>query len=519
MANWIDELKQAGDHATRLVSDFEYFAPRCLKIRPKAGAIEAFKFNPAQLELHRIIEAQKAKTGRVRVVILKARQMGISTYIAGRFYHRTINNLGMQTGIITHESPATRNLFRMVKRFHENMPDDLRPTIGASNAEELIFDKTDSGYSVSVATTEGAGRSATLQALHASEAARWQDFPQQIGALLQTVPDMDGTEVIFETTGNGFNDFHKFWRNTESGKNEFLAVFLPWSLDPAYRRALPEGFAMTPDEKQLAELHKLDAEQICWRRNKITQMESPELFAQEYPLTPEEAFMASDFDSYITPLLVLKARRENIEPYGPLLIGVDPAGKGKDSTAIAWRRGHCITKIEKRHGLDTMEVAGLVARIIREEKPAKVSIDVGGLGIGVYDRLIEQGFDSSVVVAVNFGGKPIEPPAFDETGKPAGGPANRRAELYRNLKGLLEGRFQLPDSNSLQGDLTGIGYKYTSDGRLLLESKDDMRRRGVPSPDEGDAVALCCTEPEGSPFPRSSGFNRAINYGNSEAYV
>ena len=139
----------------------------------------------------------------------------------------------------------------------------------------------------------------------------------------------------------------------------------------------------------------------------------------------------------------------------------------------------------------------------------KVNIDVGGLGIGVYDRLIEQGFDTSLVNAVNFDGKPIEPPPLDENGKPAGGPANRRAELWPNLKKALQGRFSIPDSDSLHADLTSVGYKYMGDRRLLLEAKDDMRKRGMPSPDEGDAVVLCFTEPEGSPFPRSNGnFNR-----------
>ena len=84
----------------------------------------------------------------------------------------------------------------------------------------------------------------------------------------------------------------------------------------------------------------------------------------------------------------------------------------------------------------------------------------------------------------------------DERGRPAGGPANRRAELWLGLRKALEaGRFKLPDSDSLQGDLVSCGYKYNSAGQLLLESKEDMRRRGVPSPDEGDAVALTFAEP------------------------
>jgi hypothetical protein len=91
---------------------------------------------------------------------------------------------------------------------------------------------------------------------------------------------------------------------------------------------------------------------------------------------------------------------------------VDPAGMGDDATAIAWRQGHSITKIEKRHRLTTMEIAGWIAKIIRDEKPAKVNIDVGGLGIGIYERLIEQGFNSGVVVATNFGSRAVEPPPW-----------------------------------------------------------------------------------------------------------
>ncbi|WP_334375413.1 hypothetical protein [Bradyrhizobium sp. AZCC 1719] len=499
----------------RLNTDLEFFAAELLKIRPKAGALAPFLFNPAQRELHRIIEEQKAKTGRVRVIVLKARQLGISTYIAARFYKQTTSNPGLRTIIIGHEKPASKNLFQLVKRFHEHMPEDLRPSVGASNAEELIFDKIDSGYLVSVATEEGSGRSATAQQLHASEAAFWKDLQVQFAALMQTIPDIDGTEIILETTGNSFNDFYKLWRKAEAGESEFIAVFLPWSLDPAYRARVPDDFARTEEEDKLAELHGLDDEQLQWRRNKIANMASPELFCQEYPLTADEAFIAADFDSYIPAELVLKARKREAEPTGYLIVGVDPAGKGADSTAIAWRKGSTIYKLEKRHGLGTMEVAGLVAKIIREEKPAKVNIDVTGLGVGVADRLDEQGYGHTIN-RVNFGGKPIEPPPLDENGKPAGGPANRRAELYVNLRNALEEGLSLPDSNSLQGDLTSIGYKFTSDGRLLLESKEDMRRRGIPSPDEGDAVALCFTEPNGSPVPQSvaKNFNRKIEYPN-----
>ena len=104
-----------------------------------------------------------------------------------------------------------------------------------SSPEELIFDRIDSGYLVSVATTEGTGRSATAQLLHASEAAFWVDLPLQMASLMQTVADPANTEIIIESTANGYNDFHAFWRKAEAGESEFLPIFLPWSLDSGYR--------------------------------------------------------------------------------------------------------------------------------------------------------------------------------------------------------------------------------------------------------------------------------------------
>jgi len=138
LGDWIGDLHAAGDHALKIKNDLSYFA-RYLQIRPKTGSLEPFKFNAAQLELHRLIEEQKAKTGRVRVVVLKARQLGISTYVAARFYHKTISNPGLRCIILGHKVDASRNLFQIVKRFNDNLPADMRPSIGVSNAEELLF--------------------------------------------------------------------------------------------------------------------------------------------------------------------------------------------------------------------------------------------------------------------------------------------------------------------------------------------------------------------------------------------
>jgi hypothetical protein len=516
--SWLDTLLNEGERAARLRSDLPYFAEHCLKLRPKAGSLAPFVFNPAQLELHRRIEEQKAKTGRVRAIILKARQLGISTYLSARFFHRCLFEPGLRTFILGHERRASTNLFEMVKRFYEHLPEDVRPATGTFNAETLLFNN-DSGYVVSVATLDGAGRSATAQLLHASEAAFWPDLETQIASLFQIVPDVDGSEAIIESTANGYNDFYKLWRSAEAGASEWLPIFLPWSLDPAYRKKPDEDFAISAEETELKELYGLDDQQLTWRRAKQQQL--GERLPQEFPLIASEAFISSTFDSFIPPALVIKARRERIEEdnFGwGLIVGVDPAGMGPDRTSIAWRRGRRILKVESRRHMDTMEVAGWVQKIIREDKPERAHIDVGGLGVGVYDRLREQGVSCSVVNAVSFGGKPNEPPPLDELGNPAGGPANRRAELWQNMKSVLEeGRFALPDSDSLQADLISPGYKYDSAGRLLIESKQDMRKRGVPSPDEADAVALCFSEPGGVGYVRTANFSRDLReiYGNS----
>jgi hypothetical protein len=91
----------------------------------------------------------------------------------------------------------------------------------------------------------------------------WEDLPVQMAALLQTVPDVDGSEVIIETTADGYNDFHSLWRKAEAGESEFIPVFLPWSIDPDYRRNVEADFVMDAEESKLAELHNLDKRTDC----------------------------------------------------------------------------------------------------------------------------------------------------------------------------------------------------------------------------------------------------------------
>ncbi|WP_312707291.1 hypothetical protein [Stenotrophomonas sp.] len=496
----------------RLRDDLEFYSKNCMLIRSKSGSVQPLRFNKAQQYIHKRLEDQKRRTGKVRALILKGRQQGCSTYVSARYYHAASWRKGIRTFILTHEDAATQNLFEMVNRYHENCPEFVRPSTGAANAKELLFDVLDSGYKVGTAGTKGVGRSSTVQLFHGSEVAFWKNAETHAAGVLQAVPNEDGTEVILESTANGIGNFyHQNWLAAERGDGDFIAIFVPWFWQEEYRRDVPVGFDLTEEERTYAELYGLDNGQMAWRRNKISELKDPALFKQEYPATAAEAFQMSGHDSFIKPELVAQARKNVREESGPLVMGFDPARFGDDGSALARRRGRKVIKVERRNKLTTMEGAGWIKQVIDTESPTRVFIDVGGLGVGIYDRLVEMGY-GEIVKPVNFGGAPLEPPKIGEDGKEiGGGPVNRRAEIWMASRDWLaqEGGADIPDIDSLQGDACGPGYKYDSNSRVLLESKEAMRARGVPSPDEWDSVALTFAEPVPVSEPKPINFRSA----------
>lgn len=277
----------------RFRDSFEFYAPRCLTIRSKSGKVHPFRLNEAQLYLHAKLEEQKAKTGKVRALVLKGRQQGCSTYTEGRFFHKVTHSVGLKAFILTHLDEATNNLFGMAKRFYEHCPAVVRPSLRASNAKELLFDKLDSGYKVGTAGSKGVGRGDTIQLFHGSEVAYWPNADTHVAGALQAVPDEPGTEVILESTSNGRKGlFFEMCAAAMRGEGEYILVFIPWFWQPEYRKAVPEGFVPTADELAYQQVHGLELEQIVWRRAKIVELNGVHNFRREYPATPEEAFNA-----------------------------------------------------------------------------------------------------------------------------------------------------------------------------------------------------------------------------------
>ena len=158
----------------------------------------------------------------------------------------------------------------MAKRFYEHTPIEVKPQVSTSNAKELVFGLLDSGYKLGTAENKNVGRSATIQLLHGSEVAFWNNASEHATGIMQAVPNAPGTEVIMESTANGVgNYFHQQWQMAEAGISDFIAIFVPWYWQEEYTITAPLNFILTGDEEELKLQYNLSDEQINWRRKKV----------------------------------------------------------------------------------------------------------------------------------------------------------------------------------------------------------------------------------------------------------
>lgn len=477
--------------------DFPSFGEDCLKVRNKVGNNVPFVMNPGQDILHEAIEKQKKRTGKVRMLVPKSRQVGVSTYAGGRFYHNTSMNKGRNTYILAHEQTASEALFGMVDRMHRNNP--FAPHVGAANVRELVFDQLESSYTVATAGSKAGGRGKTMNNFHGSEVAFWPNAADHFAASVQAVPDMDGTEIILESTANGVTgEFYERVQDAIAKRGDYEYSFIPWYVMPEYARRVPEGFEISNEndgsiftEQEYMEQFNLTLEQMVWRRNKIFEMRSASLFDQEYPASVELAFQQKAEGVYHDAGRILKARkRTDVTAAGPLILGVDPAGEGGDRFAIAFRRGYVVEQVLWRDKIDHMEAVAWLKSIIDEYDPAVVFIDAGGIGKPVLSTLKGMGarYNLPHVRGVNFGA-----PSQGKLARPnMPGPKNRRAEMQERLKEWLELEegVKLPDMDAIQADLTNVRIKPSLTNDLQLMSKHDMRKLGIRSPDLADAIGL-----------------------------
>lgn len=347
----------------------------CLKIKTKSGTVVPFRLNDAQRKLYAVAKRQQDAGKPVRLIILKARQLGFSTLTEGLIFHACATRKNVNALVVAHREDATANLFRMSKLFYDELPAPVKPMLRASNAQELVFENPSklrserearpglrSRIRCATAGGRGIGRSDTLQCVHLSEYAFWPDGADgkasTLAGILQAVPSLPGTMVVIESTANGFEDFKERWDAAVAGENDFEPVFFAWFENPDYSMPVVPGTEWTPEERELRDTYRLTDEQLQWRRWCIANNcgGSLDMFRQEYPASPGEAFLHSGTGVFDNEQIVLRLERlpspagrgefangewtesetgaitlyELPEEGAPYVLGGDTAGEGSD---------------------------------------------------------------------------------------------------------------------------------------------------------------------------------------------
>lgn len=477
--------------------DFPFYASNCLKIRTKEGSVVPFALNSAQKYLHEKLEEQKREKGNVRALVLKGRQQGISTYTEARLFWRATHREGVRTFILTHDHEATNNLFEMVARFYEHCPEQVRPLADKQNAKELYFSKLDSGYKVGTAGNKAVGRSSTVQYFHGSEVAFWPHADEHAKGILQAISSAPDTEIILESTANGTaNYFYEQWQRAESGKSDFIPVFIPWFWQEEYTRQVKDGFTCNNEEQMLVDFYGLTNEQLNWRRHKIEELSSSGkdgvlAFQQEYPCNPTEAFTVSTVDTLIKIDSVMRAQKNTgIEGSGAKILGVDVARFGDDFTILIRRHGRNCYNLEKFSNKDGIQIAGLIYERFNKENFDYICIDIIGVGASVFDQLRNLLPDSEFskrVIAVNAAEtKSLYLPSQY---------VNKRAEMWGQMKEWFSSELDvsIPRDSEFLSQLCSQRYDFKAHGKMALLSK---KEDGLPSPDKADALSLTFALPE-----------------------
>ena len=410
-------------------TDFGQFAQEQIKIITKDArdGFVPFALNECQKRITDALSQQIEETGKVRAIILKARQQGISTYCAGRVFWKSYFTPYARSVVMAHDSATSDALFAMSKNLIKNMEGELSPGELKSNAKEIIINSpamsdkdATASYRLYTAGSPEAGRGTTPTIAHLSEVAFWQHDSKILAGLFQGISSAPGTEVILESTANGAQgEFYRLWKGAVAGDNEYIPIFLPWFITPEYRRTAPEGMELTVEEEKLVEKYALDNDQLYWRRLKVA--EGGKLkFQQEYPATADEAFIVSGSNVFnvekldqLIPRPVLSKRewepsskffddnREgNLKIFNypdfdtPYIIGADVAlGVGQDySAAVVMNNRYEVQAVYRNNRIDPSLWGELLFYLGRYYNNAFLAVESNSMGIATLQKLDSMGY-------------------------------------------------------------------------------------------------------------------------------
>lgn len=264
--------------------------------------LQVVRFTPNWAQQEYLAEAQRQleTDGRIRIVVLKARQLGISTVTEALLFTLCFIIHDYKALVIAHEVPASQNLLAMTSRYWQTAPWNELYTTRYAGKNHLQWQENGSSIGVATAGNKAVGRSATYHGIHASELGFWPAPELAMGGLRQTVPSTPGTCIVLESTANGVGNYlYETWQAAEQGDNEYKPLFFPWHRHPDYLASavgLPyKNLGKLDDEEKILRGIGLSDDRLAWRRWAIRNLCDRNLlmFHQEYPTTPEEAFISS----------------------------------------------------------------------------------------------------------------------------------------------------------------------------------------------------------------------------------
>lgn len=326
--------KEAAQLLAYYQRDFEEFCRDILVIQDKDKRLVPFKFKPFQKVLWNYLLEDLTSGKPIRWMILKARQMGVSTWLEACLYWLASLYSNANAIILSHKDESAQALLGKLRIFHRNSPLHFRPEAGKDNRKELRFDGLESTIRCNVADDPDLGRSFTYQYAHLSEFAFYKEPATLIQGLFSSIPEKPGTAVFIESTANGEGTFKDMWDDTENG---YRKVFFSFVAEPDYRIEVDEAFQLSTDpisrygdEYAVSDLIRdelavwspqvdVEREVVCrlaWRRWYIDKkcFGDKKRFQVEHPLTAREAFMSTG--EGIFPAEILTPLREYIELSG-----------------------------------------------------------------------------------------------------------------------------------------------------------------------------------------------------------
>lgn len=363
-----------------------------------------FKLNKAQDELLKLLTNEN----RSRIIVLKARQLGISTFIrAWHFYNWITTKEPLKLGVIAHTEDGAKGLHGIDKRFYDGLHEGLKIPITKSNTRVLEAKVSKAALEAYSADAKGGSRSHVFIKTHLSEFAFYSD---QVEALAQITSSAGENEIIIESTPNIPNDkFHELILDGLSNRNEWKIAFFPWSIQNEYsiKNTLLKEADLTEEEQILKKEHNLSIPQIAWRRNQIKTL-GEEKFKREYPLTVQDAFDGAEYVSFFSKSLIQKIypvslgdleirkyKDGDVKQNTNYVIGVDTsAGVGKDFSAFSIV--NTITRSPALHFLSNQitikSYAHKVYEYARKYNNAKIIIEMNSYGRSVYEELQSLGY-------------------------------------------------------------------------------------------------------------------------------